>query len=137
MPLSRLPATPLGALLLGLPLGLSASSAAAAGGDDACGMIKHLIPELDAFNEFGADITSGTDFIAIGAPGDNEFGSSAGAVWIYRTADAGAPLQPVEKLVPKSVQLASYVGRELAAARLDADRRRLGTRRPHRHGVDL
>lgn len=61
-------------------------------------MHKIVAPEPDAFDTFGEAVTISSNFVVIGAEGDDERASDAGAAYIYTTGDSGATWDPVQKL---------------------------------------
>jgi FG-GAP repeat len=47
-------------------------------------MVRITPPDLDPGDEFGFSVDHGDDFLLVGAPGDDDAGEDAGAVYVYR-----------------------------------------------------
>lgn len=69
---------------------------------------QKLTAEVDAeqFDEFGFDVAIERDLIAVGAPGDDDAGNDAGAVYVFEWD--GSSWSQIEKFVPDDLSNAAY-----------------------------
>lgn len=87
-------------------------------------------PSPTAGDRFGAAVALDGDLLAVGAPGDDEAGPDAGAVWIYRRASEGWTVE--SKIVGIDAGPTASFG---AAIALDGDRIAIGAARAGTDGL--
>ncbi len=77
--------------------------------------IQLIVPDsLNEEDRFGLSISLNGDYLFVGAPGDDQFGTNAGAVYIFKNDTGTWTL--VDKIVSTDISAGDYFGYTLASA---------------------